>query len=207
MSKKKKLKIPENSLWSADELRSARDMVNDFQTPPEVCLYMASLVPKGARYILEPTPGNGNIVRALKGYRVTAPKDFFSMDKKFHNRFDCVVMNPPFSCRSAILDNAPELKGSGMKIGYHILTECMKMSDHVIALMPWFTISDSDTRMRMLSRYGIRSITALPRKTFSYARIQTMIIHLEKGYRRPIEFRIFESIQKQKAKQTKLWDY
>ena len=71
----------------------------------------------------------------------------------------------------------------GMKLGYYILKQCMQMSDHVIALMPWYTISDSDVRMRYLRDFGIKSLTPLPRKTFQYARIQTVIIELEKGYK------------------------
>lgn len=67
----------------------------------------------------------------------------------------------------------------------------MEMSDNVIALMPWYTISDSDVRMRYLKDYGIKSLTALPRKTFQYARIQTVIIELEKGYRAETIFRTY----------------
>jgi hypothetical protein len=37
----------------------------DFQTPPEVAEYMASLIPEDAMNILEPTPGIGNIVNAI----------------------------------------------------------------------------------------------------------------------------------------------
>lgn len=69
-----------------------------------------------------------------------------------------------------------------MRLGYFILTECLKMSDSVIALMPWFTISDSDVRLRFLKSWGIKSITALPRKTFQYARIQTVVLEMSKGF-------------------------
>ncbi|MNL79039.1 hypothetical protein D3C87_2055590 [compost metagenome] len=67
----------------------------------------------------------------------------------------------------------------------------MKKSDNIIALMPWYTISDSDVRMRFLKDFGIKSLTALPRKTFQYARIQTVIIELEKGYTDETIFRTF----------------
>jgi hypothetical protein len=72
-----------------------------------------------------------------------------------------------------------------------MLNECMKMSDNIIALMPWFTISDSDVRLRFLKSYGIKSLTALPRKTFQYARIQTVIIELQKGYQDETVFKTF----------------
>jgi hypothetical protein len=68
----------------------------------------------------------------------------------------------------------------------------MKMSDNVIALMPWFTISDSDVRLRTLKGFGIKSLTALPRKTFDYVRIQTVVIELQKGYKDSTIFKHIE---------------
>lgn len=176
---------------SKPNVKSAQQLVNDFQTPPDVCRYMVSLLPNRIKTVLEPTKGKGNLVAALKGYEVTAPDDFFLLDKNL--RFDAVVMNPPFSSGSAILTNAPksfDLKG--MKAGHYFLTQSMQKSDTVIALMPWFTISDSDVRLRYLYKFGIRSITALPRKTFGYVRIQTCIIHLEKEYKGSTDFRVFD---------------
>lgn len=146
---------------------------------------MIDMVPPQAETFFEPTPGLGNIVRSLEknGHTdISTADDFFLFDKT--ERFDCIVMNPPFTSKSAFMDNAPEgAETRGMKLGYNILTECMKMSDNVIALMPWFTISDSDVRMRYLKSFGIKSITPLPRKTFQYARIQTVILELQKGYK------------------------
>lgn len=165
---------------------------NDFQTPPEVCRYMASLIGE-ARTVLEPTKGKGNLVKAIQdyGYHVTAPDDYFLLGKDLY--FDAVCMNPPFSLPSLIIDNAPSsFKDKGMKVGYRILTECMERTNKVIALMPWFTISDSDVRLRYLKKYGLVSLTALPRKTFEYARIQTVIIELRKNYTGPTEFKVFE---------------
>lgn len=164
------------------EISSYEDFKNDYQTPIPVVKYMISLIPKWFKTVLEPTPGVGNIKKELinSGYNVTAPDDYF-INKL--GKFDCVVMNPPFSHKFTNLTNAPiDLHRSGMRMGYWFLTDCMQKSNNVIALMPWFTISDSDVRMRALKRYGIRSITSLPRKTFQFARIQTMVIHLERGY-------------------------
>lgn len=156
----------------------------NFQTPTAVCDYMANMVPEHCTTILEPTPGLGNLVRALEyknKYQITAADDFFLLDPK--QKFDCIVMNPPFSSKSAYMEHAPDnSEVIGMKLGYYILKQCMQMSDHVIALMPWYTISDSDVRMRYLRDFGIKSLTPLPRKTFQYARIQTVVIELQKGY-------------------------
>lgn len=156
---------------------------------------MVSLLPKGVKRVLEPTQGIGNLKGVLdkNGYMVTAPDDYFLMQKQ---RFDAVVMNPPFSTKYAVMENAPEgLNKHGMRLGYYMLTECMEMADVVIALMPWFTISDSDVRLRHLKDYGLKSLTALPRKTFQYARIQTVIIELNKGYQGDTEFIVFDRIK------------
>lgn len=167
----------------------------DFQTPIEVCKYMVSLIPSDAKWVLEPTPGLGNIVSLLNEYEVTAPADFFQMNK--HPWFDCVIMNPPFSSKYAY--GVPEhLNKTGMRLGYHILLECMQMSNHIIALMPWFTISDSDIRLRRLKKWGLKSITALPRKTFQYARIQTMILELDKGFEGETIFKVFDVLEPKK---------
>ncbi len=162
----------------------------NFQTPLPVVKEMVRMIPVGAKTILEPSPGVGNIISELGNYDVTAAEDFFLLDRK--QRFDCIVMNPPFSERTAFMDNAPADIKSGMRIGYYFLTECMEMSDNIIALMPWFTLIDSDLRLRTLKKYGMKSVTGLPRKTFNYARIQTCIIELEKGYTGETTFKVFD---------------
>lgn len=169
------------------EARVPGEVTEDFQTPTPVCRLMVSMVPFGVKRVLEPTPGVGNLVRCLSEYEVVAPYDYFLMKRE---RFDCVVMNPPFSTRSAF--GVPSgFEDSGMRLGYEILRECMTMSDNVIALMPWFTLIDSDHRMRDLKKYGIVSITSLPRKTFKYARIQTCVLNLRKGFREETVFKVF----------------
>lgn len=180
-----------NGLW---ESKPEGSFSQDFQTPPDVCRYMASLVPPGAKKLLEPTPGVGQLVEVLKQnkYDVTAPDDFFKLDKN-SNWFDCIVMNPPFA--HAYAYGVPEyLNRAGMRLGYHILLECMQMSNNIIALMPWFTITDSDVRLRILKKFGLKSVTAMPRKTFKFARIQTVILNLEKGYDGTTEFVVYDLI-------------
>jgi type I restriction-modification system DNA methylase subunit len=157
---------------------------------------MVSLIPNNTITILAPTPGIGNIVSLIKDYDVTAPEDFFLMEKQ---KFDCIIMNPPFSSKSAFLDNASvEVINihKGMRLGYWFLLEAMKMSNNIIALMPWFTISDSDVRLRRIKSFGLKSLTALPRKTFEYARIQTVILELEKDFQGETLFKVFELLNK-----------
>lgn len=169
-----------------------KDWTNDFQTPDEVCKYMVSMLTIPSGSVLEPTPGKGGLVRALEDrFLVTAPENYFLLDKD--RKFDAVVMNPPFSSRYAFLEGAPDhfLK-TGMRFGYEILKQCMDKAPEIIALMPWFTLSDSDLRLRYPKKFGMVSITALPRKTFRYARIQTVVIHLVKGYPGETLFKVFE---------------
>jgi len=137
----------------------------DFQTPKQVCNYMALLLPDNAGDILEPTKGSGNLVEALKNKgNVIAPDDFFTM---FKRQFDWIVMNPPFS---------------PMAQGYKILYECMEMSNNIIALMPWLTLINGQKRTSDIMNFGLKSITHLPRSIFNGARVQTCILEMHKGY-------------------------
>lgn len=176
-----------------------------FQTPKSVVEYMIEMMEShhelGPVSVLEPTPGLGNIVEALKSSEkvisVYAPNDYFTdREDILKKRFDCVIMNPPFSKKSVILDNAPEFwrEAKGMTAGYNFLYDAMEVSNHVIALMPWFTIADSDVRMRMFIDFGLISVTLLPRKTFDYARIQTCILHLHKGFNGTTEFKYLRKV-------------
>lgn len=146
---------------------------NQFQTPDWCCKYMASIIPCGCLTILEPTPGKGNLVRAilernrpgpeLPYFFITTPERF--EDVPAGSRFDCVVMNPPFA------------NGQGLRI----LEKCMDMSDYIIALMPWLNIINSSKRLKMLMDWGLRQVVNLPRNTFPGSRVQTCILVLEKG--------------------------
>jgi len=56
--------------------------MTDFQTPEWCCRLMVSMVPDWCGSILEPTPGEGNLVRELlqRGkYNVTAPSEFWDL--------------------------------------------------------------------------------------------------------------------------------
>lgn len=142
----------------------------DFQTPKWVCDYMVSLIPEKAQTILEPTPGQGNLVAALRSYDVTAPVDFWRVS----GHWDCTVMNPPFS---------------PMKKGYKILYACMDMSSNIIALMPWLVLINSEKRTRKIFHYGLRAVIHLPRSAFPGARVQCCILEMGQGFRGKTEFK------------------
>jgi type I restriction-modification system DNA methylase subunit len=163
---------------------------SEFQTPPELCRYMASLVPDRAKTILEPTPGDGNLVRELSNkFNVTAPEDFFQMERSV---FDCVVTNPPFSIEYAY-GMPDEINKKGSQVGYHILKSCMEMSDTIIALLPWFIITNSEKRMKEIKAWGLKSVCVVPRRWFKGSRVSNCILFLQKGYTGKIEMTMFEA--------------
>lgn len=139
--------------------------MSNFQTEKWVCDIMVNLLPAGVSTVLEPTPGEGNLVRALqaKGYQVTAPSEFWDVS----GQWDAVVMNPPFT---------------PMEQGYRILYAVMDMSDIVIALMPWLTLINSEKRTNDINAFGLKSISHLPRSAFAGSRVQTCILEMVKGF-------------------------
>lgn len=147
----------------------------EFQTPHVVAKYMASFLPDNCGTILEPTPGIGNLAWAAsdKGL-VTAPDYFEDIPKG--SRFDYAVMNPPFT---------------PMQEGYRYLLEVMEMTDHIIALLPWFILINSEKRMTAIKDFGLISVTHLPRKTFPGCRIQCCVLQLSKGYKGETQLKRF----------------
>jgi len=143
----------------------------DFQTPMPICKYMVGLLPVGVASVLEPTPGQGNIVKELSFYNVTAPIDFWQTS----GNYDAVVMNPPFT---------------PMDMGYKILFKCMEMSPVIITLMPWLTIINSERRTKKIIDYGLKSITHLPRSVFKGSRVQTCVLEMVSGWNQECQFKV-----------------
>jgi hypothetical protein len=147
--------------------------MSDFQTPPWVCEYMVDLLPDGITEVLEPTPGNGNLVKALveAGYSTVTLADCWDLDIWELNdggiEFDAVVMNPPFS---------------PMSKGYDILFACMELMGVVVALMPWLTLINSQRRTTYIAEYGLAGVHHLPRSAFPGSRVQTCILEMRRGF-------------------------
>jgi hypothetical protein len=139
----------------------------DFQTPVIVAEFMASLMDDQCGLILEPTPGLGNLVQAAKHKgRVIAPENFEDIIPG--TRYDWAIMNPPFT---------PMIEG------YRYLSEVMNMTDNIVALLPWFIIINSEKRLNAIMKFGLVSVTSLPRKTFPGCRIQCCILKMQKGFK------------------------
>ena len=154
------------------------NMEKNFQTPPWVCDLMVSLVDGSPKRILEPTPGKGNLVAAIRrkfplAEISTVQTDFISYVPDIH--FDCVIANPPFS---------------PMSLGFFFLLRFFDFSTNVIALMPWFILINSKKRTRILKDRGLCQIIHLPRSVFPKSRVQTCIMKFVEGYKEDIQLRL-----------------
>ena len=147
----------------------------EFQTPKIVAEYMASFIPDDCGTILEPTPGIGNLVKAVnhKGL-VIAPQRFEDLPNGA--RYEWAIMNPPFT---------------PMAEGYRYLKEVMEMSDNIIALLPWFILINSERRINDIKGFGLVSVTHLPRKTFPGCRIQCCVLEMKKCFEGDTTFKNF----------------
>lgn len=63
------------------------------------------------------------------------------------------------------------------------VSNCMEMSDNIIALMPYLCIINGEKRTQDIMDYGLKSITHLPRSTFKGSRVQTCILEMQRGYK------------------------
>lgn len=138
----------------------------DFQTPVWLCNYMVSLVEGNPHSILEPTPGEGNLVKAIK--KKFPNSDVYAPEKlNFENigNFDYIIANPPFS---------------PMKKGYDLLQNLFFYSNNILIIMPWHSIINSEKRTTYYLQQGLRTVTHIPRRAFNGSRVQTCILHFNK---------------------------
>ena len=156
------------------------DLMDDinFQTPVWVCDEMVKLIPSTSYSILEPTPGAGNLSRAVQ-YRFGNTKVMLHTPKVFEKwyrvKIDCIIANPPFT---------------PMSKGYELLSEFFEISNYIIILMPWLSLINSEKRTAEYVSRGLKTIIHLPRRAFSGSRVQTCIMVFEKGYRGKIELKL-----------------
>ena len=143
--------------------------MTNFQTPTNVADYMVGMsYLKPNKIVLEPTPGNGNIVQAIRKYDlipIVPENDFWKMIHE--RRYDAIIMNPPFT---------------PMKLGYKFLYKCMELTDEIIALMPWLTIINGEKRTKDIMDFGLSSITHLPGHIFKGSRVQCCILHMVRNW-------------------------
>ena len=158
---------------------------HNFQTPPDICRLMVSLVPGKYKRscVMEPCPGAGRLVGALQeaGFRnvCSPPGDFWDW-------------NPPQSPR-VVVGNPP---WSPMSSAYAILARCMALQPEVIVmLMPWLTLINSDGRTAALCEWGLERVLHLPRTTFRGARVQCCIVVLRRGYKGPVGLSFVGALQ------------
>lgn len=155
----------------------------NFQTPSWVCNQMVEEISRLHNLphtILEPTQGEGNLVRAIQtvypACTIHTPQDFFAFDE----RVDLVIGNPPFS---------------PMTVGYDILERCFELSDNIIMLMPWLSLINSAKRTQLYRERGLKKVIHLPRKAFKGSRVQTCVLVFERGHDGEIELVLDEVIE------------
>lgn len=154
---------------------------NNFQTHPIVALKMASMVirPKGRNpVVIEPTPGLGILVDALKSTQCNVYHPVGDFWESAHAKLGCdyIVMNPPYN---------------PVKEMERFVNHAMQQTDNIVALLPWTYVINSERRMSELMDYGLVSVTNLPRKAFSGCRVQTAIFELKKGFTGDTVFKRF----------------
>lgn len=148
---------------------------DQFQTPQVVAKYMARLIPLTTNTILEPTPGIGMLVAELRQRGpVYAPNRYEDIPAGY--RCGYCAMNPPFT---------------PMAEGFRYLQGVMGMCDHIVALLPWFIIINSERRLKIIQDFGLEQVISIPRKTFPGPRIQCCILVLKKGYADDTLFKSF----------------
>jgi len=140
----------------------------DFQTPKWVCDLMLDELSGNPLSILEPTPGIGNLVDAIRHKyplaHITAPNDYYKLES---STYDAIVTNPPFT---------------PMSTGYEILESLLCQSDTIIALMPWLSIINSKKRSEKYKSAGLKKVIHLPRSAFPGSRVQCCVLVFNAGY-------------------------
>lgn len=142
-----------------------------FQTPDVVCDLMVSMIEGNPNVILEPTPGQGNLVRAIKkrfpNAKILAPKDIFSFNPDCD--IDWIISNPPFS---------PMIRG------FEFLQMFKQWTNNIIILLPWNLLINSRIRTKWFYDNGVCEIHHLPRSVFKGSRVQTCIVKMTNAKRR-----------------------
>jgi type I restriction-modification system DNA methylase subunit len=152
--------------------------MSGFQTPHWIIEKMCGMVDFNPKIILEPTPGEGNMVRVLKNKfpesEIIAPTDYWKLQRQ---SFDLIFANPPFS---------PILRG------YEFLSDFMTRSENIIILLPWLILINSERRAQKIMQFGLMEIAHLPRNVFPGSRIQCCVMKLRQGYKGDTIFTFWE---------------
>lgn len=143
----------------------------NFQTPQWVCNIMINQIEHNPVFILEPTPGAGNLVKALNlkfpDSIIDAPNDFYKFIEFNHARYHYIVANPPFT---------------PMTQGYKMLDDFFNIADDIIILLPWLALINSERRTKKYISMGLKKIIHLPRSAFPGSRVQTCVLVFQRGY-------------------------
>ena len=179
-----------------------------FQTPDYVADYMVSLIKEEPRLVLEPSIGEGNLVKALwkrfpkchvLGFdtKQTTLKDdrleFFKLDfmkvkdsyllDTIGYRFDLILANPPFT---------------PMLLSYGFFEKLINIQKRGVYILPYLFLINSNSRPKKYSQIvNVKNIINLPRNVFKNARIQSCILDVYDGETRDSKYTWYnEKLQK-----------
>jgi len=165
--------------------------MQDFQTPEWICNIMVSLIDSYPQKILEPTPGEGNLVNAIHNkYPNTEIIKSNNFETQKLIKVDYVIANPPFS---------------PMSIGYKMLNKFFYFSGNIIVIMPWLSIINSEKRTDMYIKKGLEKVIHLPRSVFKGSRVQTCILKFKDGYSDNITLSFISSCNRKQSVDINNW--
>lgn len=154
----------------------------NFQTPKPVAEYMMRMAkkywdqhkeyPGDMAEVLEPTPGEGNLIKAGNdhGFTMYGPgsdQDYWNswVYQQKPNYFDMVIMNPPFNPHTEMTC---------------FMEDAMNKAPYVVALLPVNSIT-SHKKLTLFMNYGLASVTMLSRNTFPN-KVAVCILELKNGH-------------------------
>lgn len=149
-----------------------------FWTPPQVAQMMVDLIPKGTRTILEPSCGNGAILRLLPDHAVgleidpkltDTPTDFF--DYSTDNKFDCVIMNPPYIRAKNIEGKTVGLSGHANMYAHFIWKSVLHLTENgcIICIVPteiWYATGNKELNDLMFSQGTVTDLIRFKKSPF-----------------------------------------
>lgn len=157
---------------------------------------MVNLIKEEPKLVLEPSIGEGNLVKALwqkypntkviaydieetplKDDRLIFIKQDF-LEAKIDYKPDLILSNPPFT---------------PMTIGYDFFDKLVNIQQRGIYILPYLFLINSNSRPKKYSKtIQIKNIINLPRSVFKNSRIQTCILDTYEGSTDVINYKWYE---------------
>ena len=146
---------------------------------------MVDLIDKEPKLVLEPSIGQGNLVKALwRKFPNTKVIAYDIMDSPLKD--DRLIFYKQ-DFLSANIDYTPDLILSNppftpMTLSYQFFNKCIKIQKRGIYILPYLFLINSTNRPKIYSKnINIKNIIHLPRSIFKNSRIQCCILNIYEG--------------------------